>query len=67
MPKCQMNCNKDAIYDSKTCLGPWAYLCITHYKMYGSKTFFTKFREKEDIEAAVKEFHKPKREIGNYL
>ena len=30
MPDCQM-CNKEAKYDAKTLMGPWAYVCSFHF------------------------------------
>ena len=34
LPKCQF-CDEQAQYDSKTVLGPWAYLCEKHQREYG--------------------------------
>lgn len=33
-PKCDF-CSKPASYDGKTAMGPWAYMCDTHFRMYG--------------------------------
>lgn len=35
--KCDF-CNEVAIYDTQTKLGPWAYVCTTHYEKYATKT-----------------------------
>ena len=29
------NCSEEAHYDSKTRMGPWGFLCETHFKQYG--------------------------------
>ena len=34
LPKCDF-CSKQAKYDGKTRMGPWAYMCPTHFRMYG--------------------------------
>ena len=34
--KCDF-CNKDAVYDTKTILGPWAYTCEHHFEAYSTK------------------------------
>jgi len=34
LPKCNF-CDKPAHYDGKTTMGPWAYMCEEHFKMYG--------------------------------
>jgi len=51
MPECDL-CKKDfidkeAVVDSKTIWGFWAFLCEDHYKMVGSKQYFTDLRKKE--------------------
>ena len=28
-------CKKQARYDGKTTMGPWAYMCEEHYHLYG--------------------------------
>jgi hypothetical protein len=28
-------CKAEAQYDGKTKMGPWAYMCETHFQMYG--------------------------------
>lgn len=36
LPKCDMpNCNKEAAYDEKTKMGPWAHLCEDHHQKVG--------------------------------
>lgn len=30
-------CKKQARYDGKTTMGPWAYMCEEHYSLYGCK------------------------------
>lgn len=37
MPKCDF-CGKPAVYDAKTIHGPWAYVCQTHFNIYGCHT-----------------------------
>lgn len=41
--KCDF-CDKQATYDAKSIIGPWANMCDSHYAAYGSKTkgLFTK-------------------------
>ena len=34
LPSCEF-CGKEASYDAKTIMRPWAYLCLTHFKKYG--------------------------------
>lgn len=34
LPKCDF-CGKDARYDGKTEMGPWANMCPQHFRMYG--------------------------------
>ena len=34
LPKCQF-CDALARYDDKTKMGPWAYMCERHHKVYG--------------------------------
>jgi len=34
LPKCDF-CGKQAQYDGKTHMGPWAYMCSMHFRMYG--------------------------------
>ena len=34
IPKCDF-CDKPAYADGKTTMGPWAYMCKTHFDMYG--------------------------------
>jgi len=34
LPKCDF-CGKQAQYDGKTVMGPWANMCPTHFRMYG--------------------------------
>ncbi len=34
LPTCQF-CSADARYDAKTKMGPWAYMCETHFRVYG--------------------------------
>lgn len=37
LPKCNMpGCNSTAAYDTKTRMGPWGYLCESHYNRYGT-------------------------------
>jgi hypothetical protein len=33
-PKCDF-CSKQAVVDGKTSLGPWAYMCIEHFSVFG--------------------------------
>lgn len=35
--KCDF-CDKQAVYDGKTTLGPWAYMCEAHRRQYGVKS-----------------------------
>lgn len=32
-PKCDF-CDEQAKYDAKTTMGPWAYMCESHYKTH---------------------------------
>lgn len=34
LPKCDF-CDKPALYDGRTIMGPWAHMCEEHFKMYG--------------------------------
>ena len=34
LPKCDF-CSAGALYDGKTILGPWAYMCPKHFRIYG--------------------------------
>jgi len=34
LPKCDF-CDKPALYDGKTIMGPWAHMCEEHFKQYG--------------------------------
>lgn len=34
LPKCDF-CNKKAIVDGKTIMGPWANMCKEHFDLYG--------------------------------
>lgn len=36
LPKCQF-CHKDAKYDAKIRMGPWAYMCPCHFGLYGGE------------------------------
>ena len=34
--KCKCDfCEKEAKYDGQTLMGPWAYMCEAHMKLYG--------------------------------
>jgi hypothetical protein len=36
MPNCDICANgTKAVYDGKTRMGPWAYMCESHYQSYG--------------------------------
>lgn len=38
MPNCDMpHCKRQARYDAKTKMGPWAYMCNQHFESYGLK------------------------------
>ena len=34
LPACDF-CGRTARYDGKTIQGPWAYMCATHFEIYG--------------------------------
>jgi len=34
LPQCDF-CEKNAAFDGATALGPWAFMCRTHWKMHG--------------------------------
>lgn len=34
MEKCDF-CKEIAMYDGKTKIGPWAFMCLKHFKEYG--------------------------------
>ena len=36
IPKCDF-CEKKSYADAKLCFGPWAYVCQTHFDLYGCK------------------------------
>jgi len=35
LPLCDFRDGKAARFDGKTVMGPWAYMCLTHFKQYG--------------------------------
>lgn len=48
-PKCDF-CGKEAYFDAKTQLGPWAFMCEEHFKQYGIRlgTGYGQMLVKED-------------------
>lgn len=48
--KCDF-CNKPAIYDGKTKMGPWAYMCSEHFEQYGVKlkSLYTELGQSADV------------------
>lgn len=35
LPKCNFDCNEDAIHDAPTRMGPWAHMCPEHSAQHG--------------------------------
>lgn len=67
--KCDF-CTETAIYDSRTKMGPWAFLCEYHFLIYGSSVpgFFTILAEtaKQEKDCRLCGVRKPLTEFYAY-
>ena len=45
LPKCDL-CQNTALYDAKTKMGPWAYMCDECFNDYGPKQLGTGYGQK---------------------
>jgi hypothetical protein len=46
LPQCQFNCEEKAVYDTRTKIGPWAFVCEAHWKEHGVGRLGTGFGQR---------------------
>jgi hypothetical protein len=67
LPKCNF-CDKPALYDAKTRMGPWAYMCEEHFKQHGLGRLGTGFGQRLRPRKALGEAEKlrgePEKELS---